>query len=325
MTETAATMEPGLSVGGKTSRQRPEPAYTTRGGRGRMFVGLAEAVLAQYPVTLRRGHVQLVFTSPPFPLNRKKRYGNFKGQAYISWLASFAPILKDYLAPRGSIVIEMGNAWVPGEPVMSTLALKALLAFQEASGLHLCQEFICYNPARLPGPAQWVTVERIRVKDSYTRLWWMSPTPGPKANNRRVLREYSSSMLDLLRKGRYNSGRRPSEHVIGEQSFFKDNGGAIPPNVLTVSNTVAGDDYQRYCRRLGVTPHPSRMPMEVAEFFIKFLTDPDDLVLDPFAGSNVTGAAAEKLGRRWISIEAVPEYVTASKGRFAVFSADGAR
>ena len=138
-----------------------------------MYAGLAETVLGQYPVTLRRGHVQLIFTSPPFPLNRKKRYGNFKGTVFINWLASFAPMLKEYLAVRGSIVMEMGNAWEPGQPVMSTLAMKALLAFQEAAGLYLCQEFICYNPARLPGPAQWVTIERIRVKDSYTRIWWM--------------------------------------------------------------------------------------------------------------------------------------------------------
>lgn len=313
----AATVASNPPTSESPSVGKIEPAYITRGGEGRMYAGLAERVLGQYPVTLRRGHAQMVFTSPPFPLNRKKRYGNFKGAAFVSWLASFAPMLKEYLAPRGSIVVEMGNAWEPGQPVMSTLAIKALLAFQEAAGLYLCQEFVCYNPARLPGPAQWVTVERIRVKDSYTRIWWMSPTPRPKANNRRVLKEYSPSMQELLKRGRYHSGRRPSEHVIGEKSFCKDNGGAIPPNVLTISNTTAGDAYQLYCRRLGVSPHPARMPMEIAEFFIRFLTEPGDLVLDPFAGSNVTGAAAEKLGRKWLSIEALPEYVEASKGRFA--------
>ena len=74
----------------------------------------------------------------------------------------------------------MGNSWEPGEPVMSTLALRSLLEFQSKNGLHLCQEFIWQNPAKLPSPAQWVNIERIRVKDSFTKLWWMSPNVKPK-------------------------------------------------------------------------------------------------------------------------------------------------
>ena len=58
------------------------------------------------------------------------------------------------------------------------------------------------------------------------------------------------------------------------------------------------------------------MPIEVPEFFINFLTEPRDLVLDPFAGSNTTGAAAERLRRRWVSIEPNDGYVEGSKGRF---------
>ena len=105
-----------------------------------------------------RGKIQLVFTSPPFPLNNKKRYGNLTGTAYINWLKDFALLFCSMLAPDGSIVIELGNAWTPGRPVMDTLALEALLAFKEAAKLNLCQEFICHNPARLPSPAQWVNM-----------------------------------------------------------------------------------------------------------------------------------------------------------------------
>jgi len=148
----------------------------------------------------------------------------------------------------GSIVIEIGNAWEPGNPIMSTLALKALLKFLEKSGLYLCQQFVTYNPAKLPGPAQWVNVERIRVKDSFTHIWWMSKTPRPFADNKKVLREYSSSMKRLLKTKKYNAGIRPSEHHVGEKSFLKDNSGAIPSNVLTFSNTNSNDDYLKFCR-----------------------------------------------------------------------------
>jgi hypothetical protein len=260
--------------------------------------------------------IQLIFTSPPFPLNRKKAYGNLQGDQYTFWLAKFAPLFKELLTPTGSIVLEMGNAWEAGQPVMSTLALEGLLGFLRRGNLKLAQQFICYNPARLPSPAQWVNVERIRLKDSYTHLWWMAATERPYADNRRVLKPYSSSMLNLLKTGRYNSGKRPSEHNIGEKSFLTDNKGAIRSNVLTFSNTGNGDSYQVYCRSHNLGLHPARMHMGLPEFFISFLTKHGDLVLDPFAGSNTTGAAAEKLKRRWIAIEANQDYVRGSRGRF---------
>lgn len=289
-------------------------AYATQWGR--MLHGKSDELLTKGALLRFEGKVNLIFTSPPFPLNRKKRYGNETGDSYISWLSKFGPLFKKMLTPDGSIVIEMGNSWEPGMPVMSTLALRALLDFQSKNDLHLCQEFIWQNPAKLPSPAQWVNVERIRVKDSFTKLWWMSPSGKPKANNHRVLQEYSQAMKDLLRKGSYNSGKRPSEHDIGETSFLKNNGGAIPSNVLTYANTLNSDAYQTYCRSNKLQMHPARMPSDVAKFFIKFLTEPGDIVLDPFGGSNTTGAAAEALQRFWISIEASEDYIKGSRGRF---------
>jgi site-specific DNA-methyltransferase (cytosine-N4-specific) len=289
-------------------------AYRT--SHGAMIHGRTESFLASDFGRRLRGRVQLVFTSPPFPLNRKKRYGNEVGDAYIDWLAGFAQLLKPLLTPTGSIVVEMGNAWEPGKPVMSTLALRALLEFLHRGELHLCQQFICFNPTRLPSPAQWVNVRRIRLKDAYTHVWWMSPTLEPEADNRRVLKPYSDAMVQLLRRRKYNAGPRPSQHHIGTESFLHDNGGAIPPNVLTIGNTNASSEYLRYCRSANIKPHPARMPTDLAEFFIRFLTKPRGLVLDPFGGSNTTGAAAELLKRRWVSVEPNLDYIEGSKGRF---------
>jgi len=281
-----------------------------------MLHGLSDDILRSSALDRFEGKVNLVFTSPPFPLNRKKRYGNKTGDEYIEWLSAYGPLLKKMLTPDGSIVMEVGNAWEQGLPVMSTLPIRSLLQFQEDNELFLCQEFVWQNPAKLPSPAQWVNVDRVRVKDSFTKIWWMSASEKPKADNRRVLQEYSKSMKDLLKTGKYNAGKRPSEHNIGEQSFLSDNGGAIPGSVLTFANTQANDEYQVYCRNQKIELHPARMPIELAGFFINFLTDPGDLVLDPFGGSNTTGAAAERLGRFWLSIEAEEKYVSGSMGRF---------
>lgn len=312
MSSTAAVEQVPLSP----FRGRPPSDVAYQTAYGRMIQGLSDELLRSGALEKFEGKVNLVFTSPPFPLNRKKRYGNKNGQDYIEWLSAYGPLLKRMLTPDGSIVMEIGNAWEQGSPVMSTLPIRSLLRFQEDNDLHLCQEFVWHNSAKLPTPAQWVNVERLRVKDNFTKIWWMSPTAKPKADNRRVLQEYSKSMKDLLNSGKYNSGKRPSEHHIGEQSFLSNNGGAIPGSVLTFANTQANDEYQRYCREHQIVPHPARMPIKLAGFFVRMLTDPGDLVLDPFAGSNTTGAAAERLGRYWLAIEAEESYVLGSAGRF---------
>ena len=312
-----------------TSTDKPKSSHRVNGecsvvyrtALGRSILGKAEDVLLSpvYAEDLER-KVDLLFTSPPFPLNRKKRYGNEQGETYVNWLVNFAPLFKKLLKPRGSIVLELGNAWEPGRPVMSTLALKALLAFLERGEFVLCQQFVWYNPARLPSPAQWVNIERIRVKDAYTHLWWMALTDRPHADNRQVLTKYSKSMENLLKRQKYNTGKRPSEHHIGEKSFLKDNVGAIPSNLITLANTQASSDYLNYCRKHKLRPHPARMPSGLAEFFVKFLTKPKELVLDPFAGSNTTGAVAEDLGRRWLAIEPNESYLEGSRGRFGLFN-----
>ncbi|WP_419847263.1 DNA-methyltransferase [Candidatus Poriferisocius sp.] len=263
-----------------------------------------------------KGEIQLILTSPPFPLNKRKAYGNLQGTEYLEWITSVVANTVEFLKPNGSLVIELGNAWVPRSPEMSTLPLETLLSIKEKTGFSLCQQFIIQNPARLPSPVQWVNVERIRVKDTFTHAWWLAPTPRPHADNRNVLIEYSESMKTLLAKQHYNAGNRPSGHRIGSKSFLSNNGGAIPSNVLTASNTTSMGKYQQVCRQNNLPIHPARMQPEVVEFFVNFLTEPNDLVLDPFGGSNTTGYVAESLARNWISIETDFDYIRGSTARF---------
>lgn len=289
-------------------------AYKTRFGisyHAEVEKALSSAKMAKY-----KGKFNLIFFSPPFPLNRKKKYGNLQGEEYINWLGQIGEKLKDFLTEDGSIVIEVGNSWEPGQPEMSTLALRALISFLDRGNYSLCQQFVWYNTAKLPSPAEWVTKKRVRVKDSFTHIWWMSKSPNPKADNSKILEEYSKNMKRLLKSKSYNSGKRPSEHSIGEKSFLKDNNGAIPSNVITAANTASNTPYLNYCRKNNLSPHPARMPKEIPDFFIKFLTDEGDLVLDPFAGSNTTGESCENNQRNWVSLEVNRDYIDSSIGRF---------
>jgi site-specific DNA-methyltransferase (cytosine-N4-specific) len=303
--------------------------------KGKLIIGDSYNELVKGNLAHLKGKVNLIITSPPFPLNSKKKYGNFQGEKYKEWFISLAPLFEELLADDGSIVIEIGNAWEPNRPVQSLLHLECLLGFSQTSNLRLIQEFICYNPSKLPSPAQWVTVNRIRTVDSYTHIWWMAKTDFPKADNKKVLRPYSKSMRKLLESKKYNSGKRPSEHKISEEGFLTDHGGSIahnlfelepldikrevrlPHNVLSFSNNGSNDYYLKACRKNNILPHPARMHSGVINFFIEFLTVENDLVFDPFAGSNTTGAIAEKLERQWLSIEIDSEFADQSVYRFA--------
>lgn len=282
--------------------------------------------------TLDDGSVNLVLTSPPFALVRQKEYGNEPEDEYVAWFSKFAERVYSKLSDDGSFVIDLGGAWLPGVPTRSLYQYRLLIELVDKLGFHLAEDFYWFNRAKLPGPRQWVNIDRTRVKDAVNLIWWVSKTEQPKADNRRVLRPYSKSMQRMIQRGTYNEGDRPSQHNIGK-TWAKDQGGAIAPNVLELdlpdwmfggepdnmldyANTASGDAYLRYCRENEIPAHPARFPRDVPEFFVKFLTERGDLVVDIFGGSNMTGAVAEAHSRRWISCELDGQYVAGSVGRF---------
>jgi DNA modification methylase len=262
------------------------------------------------------GKVNLIFTSPPYPLVVPKKYGNKQGEEYLEWIAKITKDLSKLLTENGSLVVEIGNAWNKGSPTMSTLPIETLIAISKSSDLQICQQFIWHNPGKLPGPATWVNVKRERITDSFTHIWWYSNSEHPKADNRNVLTPYTNAMKNLIKTKKYNHGHRPSGHKISETGFLSDNGGSIARSALIYANTGFDTNYRDWCKEKNVPQHPARMPIELAEFFIKLLTDKNDLVLDPFGGSCTTGKAAESLNRKWICIEQNKEYLIGAKGRF---------
>jgi DNA modification methylase len=292
--------EPTLSV---------EPAYRT--ALGSAYAADSRALLAELP----ENSVDLVLTSPPYALHFKKEYGNVEKHDYVEWFMPFARQIYRALKPEGSFVLNIGGSFNRGTPTRSLYHFKLLIALVEEAGFHLAQECFWYNPAKLPAPAEWVTVRRQRIKDSVEYIWWLSKTPWPKANNRNVLVPYSADMERLIKKG-YRAKVRPSGHNITHK-FQADRGGSIPANVIERGNNESNSDYIKACKEAGLKVHPARFPAAVPEFFIKLCTQPGEFVVDPFAGSNTTGYVAEVLERRWLAAELNADYVNASKLRFS--------
>ncbi len=304
---------------------------------GAAYLGDSLKLLPKIP----SASVDLICTSPPFALLRQKAYGNVHADDYVEWFMQFAREFARILKPKGSLVIDIGGTWVKGFPTRSLYHYELVIRLcnsveKGGGGFHLAQELYWYNPAKLPTPAEWVTVRRERVKDAVNTVWWLSLDPHPKANNRRVLKEYSEAQIKLMEQG-YKSKKRPSEHDISDK-FGQNNNGAIPPNlinglsesnntmgeavllpvnVISASNTSSNDQYLRFCRESKLDPHPARFPRALPEFIIGLCTEEGDVVLDPFAGSNMTGYVAETLKRPWIALEQNEDYLKGANFRFS--------
>ncbi|MBY0246675.1 MAG: site-specific DNA-methyltransferase [Nitrospiraceae bacterium] len=285
-----------------------EPIYKTE--LGALFCADSLEFMRRLP----NDSVDLVVTSPPYALHFKKEYGNASQREYIAWLLPFAREIKRIIKPTGSFVLNIGGAWQPGSPIRSLYHYRTLLALVDDIGFDLAQEFFWFNPAKMPAPAEWVNVRRIRVKDSVEYIFWLVKDPMANADNRRVLQPYSEDMKRLIKRG-VKQTVRPSGHVING-SFASDKGGSIPSNLIQCGNNESNSSYITNSKQLGSRVHPARFPAELPRFFIEFLTNPGDSVLDPFAGSNTTGYVAEGLKRKWTGVEIRSDYAVESRLRF---------
>ncbi|MFN2484667.1 MAG: site-specific DNA-methyltransferase [Candidatus Limnocylindria bacterium] len=286
------------------------PAYTTQFGAAYRGDSLG------WLPTLGDGSVDLAITSPPFALLRPKAYGNQIEDDYVDWLIKFAAALRPKLAESGSFVIDLGGAYQRGAPARTLVQWKFLIRAVEELDYTLAQECYWHNPSKLPTPIEWVNKRKLRLKDPVNTVWWFGKTAWPKADTNRVRVPYSDRMKKLLidPEAYYTAAERPSQHYVSWN--FRDNGGALPSHLLTIPNSESNGVYLRACKLANVSGHPARFPDGLPEFFIKLLTDRGDTVIDFFAGSNTTGAVADRLQRRWLSCELDSTYVAASAFRF---------
>jgi DNA modification methylase len=296
--------------------EKTASAYLTNWGAA--YCGDSLKLLAELP----DDSVNLFLTSPPFALQREKEYGNKAQDEYVAWLAQFGRLARQKLKENGSLVIDLGGAYEAGSPTRSLYNFRVALHFCDQIGFHLAEDFYWFNPSKLPSPIEWVNKRKLRAKDSVNTVWWFGKSRWPKADVSKVLTAYSDRMKKLLEDptNYYTPRKRPSGHDIST-TFAKDNGGAIPSNLLQIPNSESNSAYLRGCKAVGIKGHPARFPAKLPEFFIRMLTDPHDLVVDIFAGSNTTGYVAELERRRWLAFEQRLDYLAASSFRFCAENA----
>ncbi len=260
--------------------------------------------------------VDLVFCSPPYPLVTARAYGNPTVAEWLDMMRRHGHLWKSLLKPTGSMMINLGPVFTQGAPVESAYQERFALMMLDELGLHLAGKHFWFNPTRLPSPMPWVAIKRRRVKPAVETVWWFSRSLDPKADNRRVLTPYADVTLKREIGRTKRAVTRGSGYDFGAESWSKDNGGAIPPNLVIANNAISSDHYRRRCREEGLPVHPATFPEALPERGILLTTEPGDLVYDPMAGSSTTGAVAERLGRRWITSEPALAYVRGAAFRF---------
>ena len=191
------------------------------------------------------GSVNLVMTSPPYALLFKKAYGNADKHEYLDWILPFAKEIHRILKDDGSFVLNIGGSYNKGTPTKSLYQFKVLIALVEQVGFHLAQDCFWFNPAKMPVPAEWVTVRRIRIRDSVEYVWWLGKTAWPKADNRRVLKEYSPDMHRLIARGLRETVRQADMLSVSLPRTKRSH----PANVIEANSRCHAQIWQQFGQR----------------------------------------------------------------------------
>ena len=267
------------------------------------------------------GPVHLYLSSPPYPLAKPRAYGNPTREEYVDFICECLEPVLPKLAAGASIALNISNdIFCQGLPSRELFRQRLTIALADRFGLHLADELIWHNPSKPTGPVQWASKTRQQLHYGYETVLWMTNDPEKlRSNNNRVLEPHTERHRKLLSAGGDANHRRSSDgaHCIRPGSYSHQTAGRIPRNVLRMGHSCASQrEYKAASQALGLPAHGAPFPVRLAEFLIKFLTQPGDLVVDGMAGSCTTGVAAESLKRRWVCVDAMAEYIRGAATRF---------
>jgi len=264
--------------------------------------GDAADALARLP----EDSVQLAVTSPPYADQRRSTYGGIHPDDYAEWFMPRAEAIRRVLRPDGTFVLNIKEKAVRGE--RHTYVLELILAMREAGWLWT-EEFAWHKKNSYPG--KWPN----RFRDSWERLLQFNLSRRFRMHQEAVMvpvgdwagsRLRNLSATDRVRdESRAESGfGKNVSHWLGREL-------AYPTNVLHMATE---------CSNRG---HSAAFPEALPAWFVRLFTQPGDVVLDPFAGSGSTLAAARDLGRRAVGVDVSAAYCALARERLGL-GAEGA-
>jgi DNA modification methylase len=266
--------------------------------------------------------IALLLTSPPYPIAQVRAYGGILPKDYADFICRLIEPIVRSLKPGGHVVLNVSNdVHIPGLASRSTYLERMVIAIEDRLGLHLMDRLIWENGSKPPGPLQWACRTRQQLVSTWEPVYWFSNDPSlATSDNRRVLQPHTAEHLALLARGgeqRTTKTSDGSHRLRPGVSFSRPTEGRIQRNILKYGHRCARQTvYKDAARALGLPVHGAPMPAALAKFLIEFLTEVNELVVDPCAGSLTIPEQAEFTGRRWASSELYGEYIRAGAERF---------
>jgi len=264
--------------------------------------------------------IHLILTSPPYPLKTPRAYGNVDVRAYVEFVCeALEPIVKK-MAQGASLALNVSNdIFEDKSPARSTYLERLIIAIEDELGLSK-MDTLQWVSNKAPGPIAWASKKRYQLNVGYEPILWFCNNPHLCfADNRRVLMPHEDKHKKFIESGGLKTATVNADGNYRKKagSFSNRTDGKIPRNVLNFSNYChSGRKVGRYAKSLGIAPHSAKMPVPLASFLIQYLSRPNDLVVDPFAGTLTTAEAAEHNDRRWVCTEKIWEYIRQSFVRF---------
>lgn len=257
--------------------------------------------------------ITLCLTSPPYPLAKPRAYGGPTREEYVDFVCdALEPIVRN-LRPGGSIALNISNdIFESKSPARSLYRERLAIALYERLGLHKMDELIWENPSKPPGPTYWSSLNRFHLTSTWEPVLWFTNDPvNVIADNRRVLVPHKPAQERLiarggaLRQARYGDGA----YKLREHSYGAATAGAIPRNILRYQHNCPDKAAAvQFSLQNNLPVHGATMPLALADFLVRYLSDQDDLIVDPFSGWGTSAVAAERNKRRWITTELMGEY-----------------
>lgn len=265
--------------------------------------------------------IHLMFSSPPYPICKGRLYGKVAIADYIDFICRAIEPIIPRLARGANIALNLSNdIFEPGLPSRSTYLERLIIALEDRMGLALMDRHI-WMSNKPPGPVQYASIQRNQLNVGYEPIIVMCNDPKHTlANNRRVLEPHSERHQRFVEGGGVQrasySGDGAHNQRVG--AYSKPTEGRIPRNIRYVANhCAAGMAVNSFAKEQGLPVHGAKMPLAVADFFVRYLTRPGDLVVDLFSGTGTTAHAAQNRGRRFVVCEMMLEYIKQSFSRFA--------
>ncbi len=241
-------------------------------------------------------HFDLIVTSPPYADRRANTYGGVKPERYVDWFLPRSEEFKRVLKGTGSFVLNIKEKAENGE--RHTFVLELILALRKQGWLWT-EEYIWHKKNCHPG--KWPN----RFRDAWERCLHFTRRRAFKMNQEAVMVPMGDWKDKRLRALGANDVVRFNSQVgsgFGKNiANWKDRTMAYPSNVL------------HFATECGNKSHSATFPKALPRWFIKLLSDPGDIVLDPFAGSGTTSVVATELGRSSVAIDIKAEYVTLTR------------